>query len=592
MDFDSIKEDLNLRYPNIRVLDIKDAGSGSIDMELAVGSKELAYLQASGPIPALRPRDSAALSEIRRQPLDRSVLDNVQKAIVDSTPQECFQRSIDYCRTKDIYGTVIRSLSNFSSKGFENDMDDDNIKGFFDNWGVDTGLDAIVEQIFYDFFRVGMVRTYKTLGKYVPGINVYSAVPPGTSSNKAAREKAAKKNRWSKSQLPIRYTILNPLMIELKGSMFFDKPAVYLKAEALKDLKELLDKKGSELSADEKKFLEGVPADMRKAARDGSSYKLNPSLVGEIDYRRQPYERYPFPRGTNAFESIDYKDELRKADLSTLDGISNYILLITVGNDSFPVQNQVVLENVAEMFNTPSKAFNIVWNHTLEIKKIVSPEIDAILGPVKYEQVNEDYTGALGFVRALIDGGGGISSAAASLAIKSIIAEVDYARRQVRRWLYNEYRQVAEVMGFDRYPVVRFSDIDLRDEIAMMRVLQGMIDRRIMSYETGIKRLGLDAETEMSRLAREKDMVLRGDLGIIGSPYNPKAAPPLSTNVQDTQKTPTGTPSEGRPPGTGDGVTPVRPPQNASVEDILDQIDQLFDSDVEALLDRLKERAE
>ena len=138
-------------------------------------------------------------------------------------------------------------------------------------------------------------------------------------------------------------------------------------------------------------------------------------------------------------------------------------------------------------------------------------------------------------------------------------------------------------MGFDRYPVVRFDENALKDEIMMMSVIQGMIDRRIVSYETGIEKLGMDYSNELANFLQEKPLVQDGTLGIIGSPYNPKALPAetapatkdttpsgkpttvtkedlndfrknitddvkkVKDQVQKIQRTPTGTPSEGRP---------------------------------------------
>ena len=153
-------------------------------------------------------------------------------------------------------------------------------------------------------------------------------------------------------------------------------------------------------------------------------------------------------------------------------------------------------------------------------------------------------------------------------------------RRCVLEWIYNEYEEVALGMGFDRYPTVRFDDMALKDEIMLMSIVQGMMDRRVISYRTGIEKLGFDYETELANMQAEKPLVESGDIGIIGSPYNPKAMPaaqepkklpttpdgqyvvvtkddltdflknksiPTNTNVQPVQRTPVGTPSEGRP---------------------------------------------
>jgi len=158
----------------------------------------------------------------------------------------------------------------------------------------------------------------------------------------------------------------------------------------------------------------------------------------------------------------------------------------------------------------------VVWNHTLNVEKITSPEIGEILGQDKYKQVNDDITGALGLVRAMLDGLGTANKSATELAVKSVIEEINYARRQVTRWIYKEYREVAKAMGFDRIPKVRFDDMALRDEIQMMTLIQGMIDRRIISYRTGQKYLGFDPETELSHMKDEKKLITDGVLGLVG----------------------------------------------------------------------------
>jgi len=540
-----------------RVLSVTEKAPGQVQLELEVSGQQLATLgnNVKGLDPVIKRKMEELGSVIRRQELQRGDLDLTSSTPPsDQKPHDLFKKSLKYYYDEDLYGSTIRVLTNFSASGFQNDTDDDSVKNYFDSWGFDIGFDAIVDQAFFDLYRVGMVRTYKQLGTYVPGINIYGPI--------AKKETAARKRRWSKASVPVKYTILNPLSIEISGSVMFGTATTALKAEALSEIRALIEKEGK--TAHERSLLARIPADMKAAAAAGEGYILDPNILGEIDYRPMPYSRYPAPRGVNAFESVNYKRALRQADYSTLDGITNYILLITVGNDIYPVTAQEVLENAASLFDTSSKSFNVVWNHTLKVEKIVSPEIEAILGKRKYEQVNDDYTGALGVVRALIDGSGNSSSAAVGLAIKNIIAEVAYARRQVKRWIYREYKQVAEAAGFDRIPTVRFNDIELRDEIELTRVLMGLIDRRIISYETGVKQLNFDWNTEKFRLTEEKQDVLDGNFGIIGSPYNQKAG---GDNVQPTQRTPSRTPSEGRPVGTG---RPKKKSQASLRDDVLE----------------------
>jgi hypothetical protein len=407
----------------------------------------------------------------------------------------------------------------------------------------------------------------------------------------ADKEFAAAKKIWSKSFVPINYTILNPSMVIIDGPLMFDQTETLLKPEAFSEVREMM-KNISKASAEQRSFISKLPKDLKDQIQKNKPVKLPRELVGKCDYRKQDYERYPLPRLTRAMDSLKYKDSLQKADYSTLDGITNYILKITIGNDLHPVTSQSELETVAALFDTPSKSFDIVWNHTLDIEKITFPEISTILGQDKFMQVNDDLSQAYGVTRALLDGTLQGNAKSVELAAKSFSEEVNYARRCVRRWINNEYEEVALAMGFDRYPIVRFDENALKDEIMMMSVVQGMIDRRIISYETGIEKLGMDFNTELANMKQEAALVQAGILGIIGSPYNPKSLPPatppveqdttpsgkdttvtkkdltefqkniekmVQENVQKTQRTPKGTPSEGRPRGA-----PAKSPKKAA----------------------------
>lgn len=323
----------------------------------------------------------------------------------------------------------------------------------------------------------------------------------------------------------------------------FDDVAV--KFTPPQELGQMLKKDASSMTEDEKALIKSLPPNLKKAAEQGGEFQLDSRLVGSVTYRKQPYERYAKPRSTRVFETVNYKQQLKNADLSTLDGISNYILKVTIGNDEYPVKSQTELETVSKLFDTPSKAFDVVWNHTLSIEKIVSPEIESILGKEKYAQVNDDMTAGLAITRAIIDGSGDINTAEVSLLTKGIMEEINYARRQVQKWIYREYRQIAEAMGFERFPKVRWDNSVLRDEILYMATLSSLVDRRMLSYQTALEALGFDYENELENMQNELSLVEDGIFGIVGSPFQQSAA----QGVQPTQKAPSGTPSSGRPKG-------------------------------------------
>jgi hypothetical protein len=612
---DEVKDRINKDLKNSKVLSHREVRSGVHEMEIDVGpggrpAKELAYLDPRrGDENPLKFHEGGRV--ITRDFTRRVDLDLLigKPEVTRAQSSQIFQRAIDFYKAKGPYGTWVDTLSNFASKGFKNDIDDEDIKLFYDTWTAEIGFQETVEKIFFDFFRVGMVRTFKIVGKFDPKLkpeNFDGAVRRKAQANHyqtrgelktlmAYKDIAAAKKIWSKSFVPLKYTILNPTLVDIKGTLLFDQTETFLKPEAFKEIAELL-KNPAKASQEQKKFLNSLPKEFKDAVKKNQPVKLPPELIGKCDYRRMDYERYPLPRIARMFDDMNYKDELKKADYSTLDGITNYILKVTIGNDQHPVTNQSELETVARLFDTASKSFDIVWNHTLQIEKVTFPEISDILGADKFSQVNDDLSQAMGVTRALLDGKVAGNGKAIEAALKGFAEEVNYARRCIKRWIDHEYEEVALAMGFNRYPIVRFDENALKDEIMMMSVIQGMIDRRILSYETGIEKLGFDFSNELANFIQEKPLVQDGTLGIIGSPYNPKSLPPqgavptsdttpsgkpttltekdlndfqknitdlvkplqqniqkVQQQVQQIQRTPVGTPSEGRPRTGGKG---------------------------------------
>jgi hypothetical protein len=601
MPKDDVKDSLNANLENAEVLSYEETAPGQHSLEIAVGPdgrgvEELAYLtgEDGGPSPMKFWEGGRNISRdwLRRVDLDLLI---GKPQVSQASPERLYSTAIEMYHSQGQIGTIIDTLTNFASKGFKNDIDDPNIKLFYDTWAREIGFHETVEKVFFDFFRVGLVRTFKIVGKFDPKLrpedfdksikNTAKANMFSTTSDlqklQAHTEWAAAKKTSSKSFVHLKYTILDPRLVKIEGPLLFDQTETLLKPEAFKELAKML-KNTSTLTKEQRSFVNSLPKELKDQVARNKPVKLPPELVGKCDYRRQDYERYPKPKMSRALDDIRYKEELKKADYSTLDGITNYILKVTIGNDEHPVTDQSQLEAIAKLFDTSSKSFDIVWNHTLEVEKITFPEIAQILGKEKFEQVNDDLSTAMGVTRALLDGEVAGNAKAIEAATKAFAEEINYARRCVTRWIDNEYEEVALAMGFERYPKVRFDENTLKDEIMLMSVIQGMIDRRIISYETGMEKLGFDFSNEYANMLQESPAVQAGVLGIIGSPYNPKVAPGavaptqdgtpggqpttvtekdlqdliknmdekfngLQDSIQKTQRTPKGTPSEGRP---------------------------------------------
>jgi hypothetical protein len=593
-----ITAELQSRYPDAGIKSVEvDATSGKSTFYIQPTKGNLAFLKNPG-VP--RPyRDKA--STITRDSLSRNLLDLVNdKDVYEEDPKKLYERAIKYYYAEPVVGSVLNFLSSIACKGFENDIDDLDIKNFYDTWVFDVNFQEVLEWVFLDFFRISHVTTYKYVAKYEPRVSTVSPVAGQKPKKvKSYKELAAKKKLWSKGHLPVGYTVLNPLLVSIEGNLLFDNVAVTLAPP--EELKALLEKPSSEQTPAEKDLIKALPTDLKNAAKNGEEFQLDSRLVGTITYKKMPYERYARPRISRVFDSLEYKKALREADLSTLDGISNYILKITIGNDEYPVTGQEELEAVAKLFDTPSKSFDVVWNHTLKIEKIVSPEIESILGQDKYAQVNEDISGGLSVTRALIDGVGDLNQAEVEWSVRGIREDIEYARRQVTRWIYKEYRQIAEAMGFERFPKIRWDEGILKDEILYKNVIAQMVDRRMLSYETALESIGFDYENELNNMQEELPLVQDGIFGIIGSPFQQSSG---NSNTQNTQNAPTGTPSNGRPTGQTNTKTKEtdpskqpdskvsNPKKSAGIEkgmSLKEVLDEMSNNEIDMLIKNIKQ---
>jgi len=614
IDLQKLTADLKEKYPDAGITSVDvDTNSGKATFLLSPNKKNLAVLEK----PGMAVQNRTYGSTITRDALTRQSLHLMSPTSpYEMDAKALFKKADEYYYTDPLLGSVVNTLASMSMKGFENDCDDVNIREFFNVWCFDVNFSQVLEWIFLDFFKIGHVTTYKVLAKYEPRVSYLSPAPGqkiksnydtseierlqklhakfeedrlveianvlgkakecgATNTELRNIELAAKKNIWSKGHLPVAFTVLNPQLVTIDGNLLFDNVAVKLTPPP--ELGQMLKKEKSLLTEEEKELIKSLPTELKAAAEKGGEFQLDSRLVGMVCYRKQPYERYAKPRSTRVFDTLEYKRALKDADLSTLDGITNYILRISIGNDVYPVTSQEELETVAKLFSGSSKAVDVVWNHTLNIEKIVSPEIGQILGQDKYLQVNDDITAGLAVTRALIDGNGDTNQAEVDLLTKGLTEEINYARRQVEKWIYGEYAIIAEAMGFDRFPKVRWDDSVLKDQILYLTTLASLVDRRMLSYNTALELLGFSYDNELKNMQTELPLVEDGVFGIIGSPFQKAAAP---GGVQPTQKAPTGTPSNGRPagqkkkktpntdPSKQPGSKPSKPKKAASIEEI------------------------
>ena len=141
-----VTTDLKKKYPEVGIQKIEvDESNGKSTFFLTPNDRVLASLPDGR---GLSPRMAKA-STLRRDVMDRTALDLAKTSPSEENPQELYKRAIKYYYENDFYGSHIDVLTNFASKGFENDIDDEELKLFYDVWNFDVGFDQMLSWMFF-----------------------------------------------------------------------------------------------------------------------------------------------------------------------------------------------------------------------------------------------------------------------------------------------------------------------------------------------------------------------------------------------------------------------------------------------------------
>ncbi|MER2007919.1 MAG: hypothetical protein ABS939_10780, partial [Psychrobacillus sp.] len=400
-----------------------------------------------------------------------------QALTTPTDPHEKIRLANELYFKEPIIGTVIDMMVDFSASGFNHECEDKEVKKIYDKWAKDIRLQEVVEHIFLEYYRSGNVSIYRS--------DKNAKVTKTTKTNKDTSKK--------EYSFPAGYSVLNPTHVVIEGPLLFNNETAFLK------LNEDLIKMTKEGDQAIQKL---IPDEVKKAVRSGKGMiLLDPKLYSRITRKKQPYERYATPFLERVFEPILYKQKLRMMDMATIDGLINQLVTVTVGNDEYPASDDD-LEAIAELFQTPNKAYTVFWNHTLEVTFHKPEGIDTLTAD-KYKQVNDDILAGLGVSRVLIDGQGSNFSTA-WVSILSLIERLDNTRDKVVDWLESEYKRIADENGFTSAPKVRFNKMNLREDNYIRDVLLAMYDRGLIDEEDLLKETGRDYESVLQMKKRNK----------------------------------------------------------------------------------------
>lgn len=270
------------------------------------------------------------------------------------------------------------------------------------------------------------------------------------------------------------------------------------------------------------------------------SIKLDKNKLYICSNKKDSWEDWSMPYLFSILSDVLFKEKLRQADVSALDGVINVIRLWKLGDHKEKIlPNPAIVNKLINILesNTGGGAIDIVWDSLIDMQEFYPP-VDKILGSGKYEQVNKDILIGLGIPEVLI-GGAGANFSNAWIQLKTVIEKLKDVRSYMIDWLNGEAEIVCKSLGIAKLPRFSFSRTSLEDENTTKKLIVGLLDRGAISLKAVLDIYGEDFAIEMERIRREKESGIetKSPIGVNITNQSQNQGRPVLTNDTTKRKT-------------------------------------------------------
>jgi hypothetical protein len=468
-----------------------------------------------------------------------------------------------------IFRNTIDMMSEFANAELYLEDGNATSRNFFEKLLDRIKIWDLKDQYFREYYRSGNVFLYRVDGKF--SLDDYKKFSQNVSDGP------------SLNKFPLKYIVLNPFEIVAKRSTVFNtKDGAYAKILSEFDMERLANPKNDYDQA----VFDGLDPEVRKQIKNGAYFKdglqinLKNDKISYSFYKKQDYEPFAIPFGYPVLEDINAKLEMKKMDQAIMRTVENVILMITMGAE--PDKGGINPNNVMAMqklFQNESVGRVLVSDYTTKADFVI-PDINKVVGPGKYEVINKDIKEGLQNIILNDDKYNG-----AQIKARVFLDRLKEAREAfIQDFLQPEIRRIAKDLGFRSYPTVKFKDIDLRDEVQLMRVATRLMELGIMTAEQGMDLFHTGRFPLSEELApAQKKFVEQREKGY----FNPVVGgvPMMELDGEDSEK-----PDEaskptkampGRPEGSGDKFS------RESIQGTIYEVESLSSIAKEKMLEKL-----
>ena len=402
-----------------------------------------------------------------------------------------------------IFRNAIDVMSEFSNSDIFLEGGSESANNFIYKWFEKINLWKLKDQYFREYYRSGNIFIYRLDGDFT------------RKDFKDLSKIYGSDDYLNPGKIPIKYVLLNPYDITATRSSSFGE-GTYKKILSEYEIEKLKNPKTPE----DKNVFNSLDEESKKKIKQnqfldtGVYVNLDPEKLIYSFYKKQDYEPFAIPFGFPVLDDLNWKIELKKIDQAISRTIENVVLLITMGAEPDKGGiNPHSLTAMQNLFKNESVGRVLVSDYTTKADFII-PDVNKILGPEKYEIVNQDIREGL---QNIIVGKENYSST--QIKAQIFLERLKEARNAfINDFIMPQVKVLCKSMGFKKYPTVKFQEVDIKDEVQFQRVITRLLEIGIISPEQGIQaiRTGLFPHPKELHEAQEQYIEERNE-GL----YNP-----------------------------------------------------------------------
>lgn len=421
----------------------------------------------------------------------------------------------------------------FSSQPLYVKCKNETVRTFFTEWLQSAQIPRLIPQFFRGYYREGTVFLYSSLGKF--GKENYAKLQSafGARSDK----------------IPIRYQVLNPANVFVPSGLSF--PYTYVRMFSTWECERLR----NPITEQDRQVFEDLPKEAKDQIRnsthtpEGIYINMDPTRLRFAMYKAQGWEPMGVPMLWPVLPDIEAKLTLRKMDLRLARTIEHAILLVTTGEgpNEFNRGNGINQNNIARLqslFSNHTIGRVLVADYTTKAEWLI-PDIQEILGPEKYQIINEDIKDGL---QSILSGGDKFANA--QIKAQIFIQRLEEGQNAfLNDFLMPEVKAICEKMNFRTIPTIGFEPINLRDETTFARIVTQLAQLGILTGPQAVEAIQSQVLPDADEMASgQEEWKKARDKGL----YNPL----VGGQKEDPAASPTG-----RPPGVN---TKLSGPRNSA----------------------------